>query len=115
MLEERLARAAADGELDAPTLSGRPLPDLDHVRPQGWWADRFVGRELSHDRRQRAAEQAAIARAGFWRASSLVALRELVVAANEAIVTANRHLIESDQLAVFDVDDVEDRWRRLQR
>ena len=52
VIEERLAHAAASGELDAPHLHGKPLPDLDRPREQGWWADRFVRREMSHDRRR---------------------------------------------------------------
>ena len=68
VIEERLAQAAAAGELDAPHLNGKPLPDLDRPREQGWWADQFVRRELSHDRRKVAEAAAAEARAGFWRA-----------------------------------------------
>lgn len=112
-VEERLANAAAAGELDAPTLSGKPLPDLDRPRPPGWWAEQFVQRELSHDRRRTAEAAAARARAGFWRAASLDELRDRVRAANAAIVRANINLVEADRLQPFDLADVEDRWRRL--
>ena len=64
-VEERLAKAAESGELRAPTLEGKPIDDLDRQRDQGWWADRFVERELSHDRRERAEAAAAAARVGF--------------------------------------------------
>jgi multidrug efflux pump subunit AcrA (membrane-fusion protein) len=113
-VEERLARAAADGDLDAPTLQGQPL-DLDTQRPQGWWAERFVERELSHDRRQVAESAAAAARAGFWRAATVDELRERVAAANAAIERANVNLIAGDRLAPFDPADIERRWRRLRR
>lgn len=114
-VEERLARAAEAGELRAPTLEGKPIADLDQPRDHGWWAERFVRRELSHDRRERAEAAAAAARAGFWRCESVVGLRELVAHANAAIVRANVNLIESDRLERFDADDVERRWRRLRR
>ena len=113
-IEERLANAAADGELDTPELKGRQL-DLDTQRGQGWWADQFTRRELSHDRRKVAEAAAEAARVGFWRASSIGDLRALLRDANEAIVRANINLIESDRLARFDADDIEDRWRRLQQ
>lgn len=113
MLEERLARAAADGELDAPALSGKPLPDLDRPREQGWWAKQFVERELSHDRRAIAAAAASVARAGFWRCRSEDEVRAAVRAANQAIVRANVNLIADDRLDVFDADDIVARWRRL--
>lgn len=114
-IEERLAQAAADGELDTPHLWGTPIPDLDRPRPQGWWADQFVRRELSHDRRARAEVTAAAARAGFWRAAEVAELRERVRAANVDIVRANVNLIESDRLVPFDVDEIEARWRELRR
>ena len=113
-VEERLAQAAAEGELDAPTLHGKPL-DLDSQRPQGWWAEQFVERELSHDRRQIAESAAAAARAGFWRATTVGELRELVGAANAAIDRANVNLIPGDSLATFDPADIEQRWHRLRR
>jgi hypothetical protein len=115
MLEERLARAAAEGELAAPTLEGKPIPDLHRERPQGWWAERFVQRELSHDRRERAERAAAGARAGFWRCADETALDDAVRAANEAVVRANVNLLETDRLALFDRDEIVARWRRLRR
>ncbi len=112
-VEERLANAAAGGELDTPELNGKQL-DLDTPRGQGWWADQFTRRELSHDRRQRAEAAAAAARVGFWRAPTIDDLRARIRDANNAIVRANINLIVTDRLAPFDPDDIEDRWRRLQ-
>jgi hypothetical protein len=113
VLEERLAQAARTGELSVPHLEGKPLADLDHQRQQGWWAEQFVARELSHDRRQAAEAAASAARAGFWRAESVAELRERVGAANAAITNANINLVVSDRLDLFDADDVESRWRAL--
>jgi hypothetical protein len=113
VLEERLAQAARTGELSVPHLEGKPLADLDHQRQQGWWAEQFVARELSHDRRQAAEAAASVARAGFWRAESVAELRERVGAANAAITNANINLVVSDRLDLFDADDVESRWRAL--
>ena len=112
-VEERLAKAAAAGELDAPTLAGRPLADLDRPREQGWWANRFVQRELSHDRRRVAEAAASEARVGFWRAATVDDLRGRVRDANAAIVRANINLVETDRLEPFDHADIEARWRRL--
>lgn len=111
-VEERLARAAAAGELDTPHLSGREL-DLDTPRGPGWWAERFVRRERSHDRRIVAVEAASVARSEFWRAESVDELRGLVRRANDAIDLANLHLLDTDRIDPFVSDDVVDRWRRL--
>lgn len=113
MLEERLARAAADGELDTPHLAGKPLPDIDTNRQQGWWAEQFVKRELSHDRRKAAEDAAAEARIGFWRATTLDELRTRVADANEAIAAVNVNLVDADQLPLFDWHDIVTRWRAV--
>lgn len=114
LVEQRLANAAAAGELDTPTLAGKPLPDLDEPRPQGWWADQFATRELSHDRRKDAEAAMAVARSDFWRAASVHQLHERVRVANGAIEKVNLNLIDTDQLELFDFADVEARWRRVQ-
>lgn len=114
-LEERLAQAAASGELDTPHLVGKPIADLDRPRPPGWWAEQFVQRELSHDRREAAAATAASARAGFWRSSDVDELRDRVRTANADLVRANVNLIDADRLPLFDVTEIEASWRRLRR
>lgn len=114
-VEERLAQAVRDGELDPGPLKGKPLADLDRRRQQGWWAEGFVKRELSHDRRVAAEADVARARIGFWQADSVEELGELVAAANQAIDRANVNLVDADLLERFDVADIVDRWRRLRR
>ena len=114
-MEERLAQAAANGELDAPTLKGKPIADLDRRRPDGWWAEQFVARERSHDRREDAQRAVNSARARFWRCTDVDALRIAVDHANDLIATANAGLVAADRFAPFDHDDVIDRWRRLRR
>jgi hypothetical protein len=111
-IEERLANAAAGGELDTPELNGREL-DLDTHRGQGWWADQFTRRELSHDRRKVAEAAANAARVSFWRALTIDDLGHRVRDANHAIVRANINLIDTDRLTPFDPADIEARWRRL--
>lgn len=113
-IEQRLAEAVAAGELDTPHLKGKQL-DLDTNRRDGWWAERFVRRERSHDRRQVALAAADEARVGFWRASTTDQVCALVDEANEAIATANINLVEDDQLTPFDADDIVARWRALHR
>ena len=116
MLEERLARAAADGELDTPHLAGKPLPDIDTPRQQGWWAEQFVRRELSHDRRVAAETAAAEARAGLLeggndRRSARTWWHRPTRRSSAPTSTWWRPT--SSQL--FDWDDVAARWRALPR
>ena len=113
VVEERLAEAASNGELAAPELEGRPIPDLHWERPDGWWTKRFVERELSHDRRAATEAEIALARARFWRATAEDEVRVLVADANAVIDRANARMIATDRLDRFDADDVVERWRRL--
>lgn len=113
LLEERLAEAAANGELVAEPLKGKPIPGIDDHRPEGWWANSFVRRERSHDRREVAEAAMKSARAGFWRAGTESELRSLVSAANADIATANINLVDEDRLGAFDAVDIVERWRRL--
>lgn len=113
-VEQRLADAAANGELDvADRYKGKPIPGIDEHRPHGTWVERFVERELSHDRRQAAVQAAASARVGFWQAATIDDLRDRVRTANAAIDKANINLVAADQLEPFELHDVEGRWRAL--
>ena len=113
-VEQRLANAAAAGELDTPELNGTPL-DLDSQRGAGWWADQFTRRELSHDRRKVAELAADEARVAFWRAGTRDELMGLVRDANGAIERANVNRVAADRLDLFDPADIERRWRRGRR
>ena len=114
-VEQRLANAAESGELRVEKLEGKPIPGIDERRPEGWWAEQFVKRELSHDRRKVAVAAAASARARFWRAESVDELADLVAVANKAIARANINLVDDDRLDHFDLADVITRWRALRR
>ncbi len=114
-LEDRLAEAARNGELDTPHLAGKPLPDLDRPRRDGWWAEQFVQRERSQDRAEAAQRALNQARQGFWRATNRTELADLVRAANAAISKENERMIPADRLELFDPADIERRWERLRR
>ena len=47
VVERQIREAIERGELETPTLAGKPIPDLDVQRPDGWWAEKFVERELA--------------------------------------------------------------------
>lgn len=115
MVEERLAAAARDGELDAGPLTGKPIPGIDEHRPDGWWAERFVRRELSHDRRKVAVAASAAARVEFWRADTPDEVVALVRRANAALDAANVNLTDADRVERFDEQDVLATWASLRR
>ncbi len=115
MVEQRLADAAQSGELDAGPLQGKPIPGIDEHRPDGWWAEQFVRRELSHDRRKVAVAAVAKARVAFWQAESEADVVALVRAANEAIVAANVNLVVADRIAPLDRHEILATWQSIRR
>ena len=49
LVERRIREAIERGELDAPSLAGKPIEDVDVQRPPGWWAEQWARRELARD------------------------------------------------------------------
>lgn len=114
LIEEHLAEEIESGRfVVAERLKGRPIPDIDRHRDDGWWAEEFVRRERSRDRQRIYSAKLRRARAGFWRAATETEVVELVRRANEIVAHANLNLVEAHRLDRFDVDDVVGRWRRL--
>lgn len=114
-LEERLAQAARSGELDVPELAGRPIADLDRPRRPGWWAEQFVRRERSHDRRVDALAELARIRGRFWRCPDEDTLRRSIDDANAWIAATNDRLVPDDHVPPLEPDDIVARWRRMPR
>lgn len=44
-VERRIEQAKRAGLFDDLALHGKPIPDLDEERPEGWWAASFVTRD----------------------------------------------------------------------
>jgi hypothetical protein len=113
LVESRIAEAIERGELDPGPLKGKPIPDIDEQRQQGWWADQFVRRERSRLARDAALEQIATWRSSFWRATTIGELRRAVAEANRQIDRTNGRLVPEDAVPRFDLVGVERTWRSL--
>ena len=49
IFERHIREAIERGEFETPALAGKPIADLDVEREPGWWAKRYVERELRRD------------------------------------------------------------------
>ena len=49
LVERQIREAIERGEFDTPALAGKPIPDLDVQREPGWWAGKYVERELARE------------------------------------------------------------------
>jgi hypothetical protein len=49
LVERQIREAIERGELQTPSLAGKPIDDLDVQLQPGWWAGKYVERELARD------------------------------------------------------------------
>jgi hypothetical protein len=47
VFERQIREAVERGEFATPDLAGKPIDDLDEQLEPGWWAKRYVERELA--------------------------------------------------------------------
>jgi hypothetical protein len=47
IFERHIREAVERGEFETPALAGKPIDDLDVERQPGWWAEKYVERELA--------------------------------------------------------------------
>lgn len=108
-IQEAIERAALQGG----AYHGKPLPDADVQRPQGWWAEQFVRRERSRIVREDHQDDYDAWRPTFWRAGTEGDLDELLLTANRRVADINADLIPEDAFTPFDADAVRSAWRAL--
>lgn len=111
LVDEQIRQAMARGEFDDLPGAGRPLRDLDEQRQPGWFAENLVRRERSRVLREDTLAALASQRVAFWRAPSLDALRELVIAANRELATVNPRLEPDDRIDLVDLREAVATWR----
>ena len=113
LVESRIAEAIERGELDPGPVKGKPIPDIDNPRPQGWWAEQFVRRERSRLAREETLERIGAWRLRFQRATTIDELRRMIAQANGWIDRQNQRLAPDDAVPRFENGAVERAWRSL--
>ena len=111
LVDEQIRQAMDRGEFDHLPGSGKPLRDLDEQRRPGWFAEQLVRRERSRVLHDDTLASLAERRIAFWRAPTLDALRELVIAANRELAAVNPRLEPDDRIELVDVREVVAAWR----
>lgn len=115
LVEQKIAEAIERGELDPGPLKGKPLPDIDQQRRDGWWAEEFVKRERSRIVHETAVDEIPVWERRFRLAADETALHALVDDANAWVAAMNRRMRELDAIEAFDVDTVVAAWRDARR
>ena len=114
-IADRRIRAGYEaGLFDGLEGAGRPIRDLDRIRPPGWWAARLASRERSKLRAEDLARDVAAAMPGLWREPDENAVRRRVEHLNARIDDYNAGTAWERHDRLDSVAIVE-RWRRLGR
>ena len=92
--------------------AGKPIPDLDHERPPGWWATRLVRRERSMLRAEELDRVLRAAMPRLWRLDSDDELLSQVDELNDRIDDYNR-TTTWERRGRLKADDVLNQWRQL--
>ena len=112
--DRRIRAGYEAGLFDGLEGAGKPIRDLDRIRPPGWWAARLAGRERSKLRAEDLSREVAAAMPGLWREPS----EEAVIARVEQL---NRRIDDYNAGTAWERHDrldavaIVERWRRLGR
>ena len=110
--DRRIRDARAAGLFDDLPGAGKPIPDLDRIRPPGWWATQLVKRERSIIKAEELEEELRSAMPGLWRSRSAAAVRAKVDELNLCIDNYNQ-ITTWDRRTRLDTVDMVRRWERL--
>ncbi|MEM9465472.1 MAG: DnaJ family domain-containing protein [Actinomycetota bacterium] len=114
-IADRRIRAGYEaGLFDDLEGAGKPIRDIDTIRPPGWWAARLAARERSKLRAEDLASAIADAMPSVWREPDESAVRAHVDRLNARIddYNAGTSWERHDRL---DAASIVERWRRLDR
>ena len=112
-IADRRIRAGYEaGLFDGLEGAGRPIRDIDKVRPPGWWATRLATRERSKLRAEELTAAVTAAMPSLWRASDEEAVRRQVGQLNDRIDDYNAGTAW-ERHERLDVVRIIEQWRRL--
>ncbi|NOX29148.1 MAG: DUF1992 domain-containing protein [Actinobacteria bacterium] len=112
--DRRIAAARKAGLFDNLPGAGKPIPDLDRQRPEGWWATRLVKRERSIIKAETLDRQVKAAMPRLWRLGSEAEVREQVEQLNKRIDAYNQTTTWKPY-SRLDASSVVTRWMRVRR
>lgn len=110
--DRRVEQAREEGLFDNLALTGKPIPDIDHQRQPGWWANQFVTKERNKVKAMQLEEQLRSAMPALWRLKTEAEVRTQVGELNEQIAAYNK-VTTLQQRARLDVVETLATWRHL--
>ena len=89
--DRRIQAGREAGLFDDLPGAGKPIKDIDRVRPPGWWAMRVAATERSKMRAEDLRDEIAAAKPAVWRAATAAEADALIADLNKRIDDYNAH------------------------
>lgn len=83
--DRRIRAGRAEGLFDDLEGAGKPIADIDRVRPPGWWAMRVAATERSKMRAEDLRADLAAAMPDLWRSASIADAEAFIAGWNKRI------------------------------
>lgn len=114
-IADRRIQAGRDaGLFDGLAGAGKPIRDLDKVRPPGWWATRLAAQERSKLKAEALAAEIAAAMPSLWREPTEPNVARHVERLNARIDDYNAGTAW-ERIDRLDATSIIERWQRLSR
>ena len=114
-ISDRRIRAGREaGLFDNLEGTGKPIKDIERIRPPGWWAMRVAEAERSKMRSDDLRADLAAAMPALWRAESADEAATFIADLNERIDTYNAHTTW-EPIERLDSAELLQTWARLRR
>lgn len=114
-VERRIVQAQRAGYFEDLPLRGRPIPDLDSERPEGWWAEEYIRRDRARQRVRDLERDVRRRKALLWQLDDHDDVRRGLLDLNVELTTANDQADRDDRAALIDVEAELRRWREHRR
>ena len=112
-ISDRRIRAGREaGLFDGLEGAGKPIRDIDRIRPPGWWAMRVAEAERSKMRSEDLQAEIAATMPSLWRAEAADDAAGLIVELNERIDAYNAHTTW-EPIERLDTGELLKTWTRI--
>lgn len=114
-VERRIEQAKRAGFFDDLALHGKPIPDLDEERPEGWWADSYVARDRALRRLHILIAELPRRKGRLMLDDDHEAIRRGMLRLNAEIAEANELVEPNERADGLDVEAELRAWRERRR
>lgn len=114
-VERRIEQAQRAGLFDDLALHGKPIPDLDEERPEGWWAESYVARDRALRRLHQLVAELPRRKGLAMLDDDHESVRRGLQQLNQELAEANESVERDDRVDGLDIEAELRAWRARRR